>query len=36
MDLDWWDEKVSGLFVTICINGGGGGDGGLWRRFQPS
>ena len=31
MDLDWWDEKVSGLFVTICINGGG-----VWRRFQPS
>lgn len=24
MDLDWWDEKVSGLFVTIRINGGGG------------
>ena len=28
MDLDWWDEKVSGLFVTICINGGGGWVGG--------
>ena len=25
MDLDWWDEKVSGLFVTIRINWGGGG-----------
>ena len=29
MDLDWWDEKVSGLFVTIRIKlGGGGGCGG--------
>ena len=27
MDLDWWDEKVSGLFVTIRINWGGG----VWR-----
>ena len=33
MDLDWWDEKVSGLFVTIRIKLGGGG---VWRRFQPS
>ena len=24
MDLDWWDEKVSGLFVTIRIKWGGG------------
>ena len=27
MDLDWWDEKVSGLFVTIRIKLGGGGGG---------